>query len=294
MAKETQAKGKELNTPKTEGQNEDQQEQELKIKRRVTLSKRNKILLLITVILAFLLGIFILSVKFARFSYQRVNDLTQLNYTVAQISQIVDNIRQVYMIHGTDTVLNNEFLLKSGAVPKSLVKHGRIVNPYGGDIIIRPSVPIENKKENLISPTFKMSYQGLEQKVCINLALLNWGDLSKGLQAVSIGYVDGTGHDSALETIDSLPVQDAPNEYLDANGQLRRRPVVPKFHFNVAKPKDKFSPTPFAYEKARSGCMCGTGRYCSFALQYMIYAIDNPTKLADPLSAANKAMQNIK
>ncbi len=268
----------------------EQFDQELNLKPKMTLSRKNKITLIVCILVSFLLGVFILAVKFAQFSYERVNDLTQLNYTVAQISQIVDNIRQVYMIHGTDTVLSNEFLLKSGAVPKSLIKNGRIVNPYGGDIIIKPSVPIENKKEKLSSPTFKLSYQGLEQKVCINLALLNWGDLSKGLQAVSIGYVDAQGYDSALETIDTPPVPDTPEEYVDPSGQLRRRPVVPKFHLNVAKPKDKFSPTPFAYERARAGCMCQGGRFCSFALQYMIYAVDNPTKVSDPLSAAQSSL----
>ncbi len=271
--------------------NEQVEEREIKIKRTSRLSKKNKILLIICVVLSLLLGVAALTIKFVQFSYQRVNDLTQLNYTVAQISQIVDNIRQVYMIHGSDMVLNNNFLLKSGAVPKSLIKNGRIVNPYGGDIVILPSVPIENKKEQISSPTFKMSYQGLEQKVCINLALLNWGDLSKGLQAVATGYVDGNGEDVALTTIDNPPEPDKPEEYLDAQGQLRRRPVRPKYHFNVAKPNDKFSPTPFPFEKARAGCACAGGRFCSFALQYMIYAVDNPNKVEDALTAARKALQ---
>lgn len=247
--------------------------------------------MLLLLILAAVLLIVILVVKFVRFSQKKVNDLTQINYTVAQISQIVDNIRQVYMIHGTDTVLNNEFLLKSGAVPKLLVRGNRIVNPYGGDIIIKPSVPIVNKQEDLSSPTFKMSYQGLEREVCINLALLNWGDLSKGLQAVAIGFIDPAGKDVAMETIDNPPPPDEPEEYLDASGQLRRRPVLPKYHMNVAKPKDKFVPTPFSYEKALAGCRCEGRPNCTFALQYMIYGVDAPKKVDDPLTAAQRSLQ---
>ena len=290
MAETKQNNIKETKSAAPAKEQEQVEEREIKIKRETRLSKRNKIILIVGIVLLFLLGVAALAVKFAQFSYQRVNDLTQLNYTVAQISQIVDNIRQVYMIHGTDTVLNNEFLLKSGAVPKSLIKNGRIVNPYGGDIIILPSVPIENKKEKISSPTFKMAYQGLEQKVCINLALLNWGDLSKGLQAVSTGIVDASGNDTSLETIDDQPESDEPEEYLDAQGKLRRRPARPKYHFNVAKPNDKFSPTPFPFEKARAGCACNGGQFCSFALQYMIYAVDSPNKVDDALTAAQKNM----
>ena len=97
--------------------------------------------------------------------------------------------------------------------------------------------------------------------------------------------------DVAMETIDNPPPPDEPEEYLDASGQLRRRPVLPKYHMNVAKPKDKFVPTPFSYEKALAGCRCEGRPNCTFALQYMIYGVDAPKKVDDPLTAAQRSLQ---
>ena len=142
--------------------------------------------------------------SFLRINYQSLKFLTKLNYTTHQISNLVDNIRTHYMVYDDETETSVERLIEVDAIPRSIISDDNtLVNPYGGNIIIAPSDNLRNIKKNLESTTFKMSYQGLPKDVCVNLAMMDWGDKVKGLLAVAIGnYDEETGIDAALTDID--------------------------------------------------------------------------------------------
>ena len=142
--------------------------------------------------------------SFLKVNYESLKFLTKLNYTTHQISNLVENIRTHYMVYDDETETSVERLIEVDAIPQSIISEDNtLVNPYGGSIIIAPSDRLRNVKENLESTTFKMSYQGLPKDVCVNLAMMDWGDKVKGLLAVAIGsYDEKTGVDEALTDID--------------------------------------------------------------------------------------------
>ena len=137
--------------------------------------------------------------SFLKVNYESLKFLTKLNYTTHQISNLVENIRTHYMVYDDETETSVERLIEVDAIPQSIISEdNKLVNPYGGSIIIAPSDKLRNVKENLESTTFKMSYQGLPKDVCVNLAMMDWGDKVKGLLAVAIGsYDEKTGVDEA-------------------------------------------------------------------------------------------------
>jgi len=205
---------------------------------------------------------------------------TTLNQTTTQISQLVDNIRNVYKIHAKEKVSTMEGLIRIGAVPKVMMDDfGNIKNPFGGNIYIIASEPLENIKEAVKSPTFKMSYQGLSRRACVSLATMDWGDKMKGLVAVAIGAVDSdTDVDSALKDIDAKPEPAKVVTYTDKRGRKRVYRPRQEIEMNVAKPNDDFIPTPFPKDLALSGCSCGNHKNCSFALRYTVFGVDKPNR----------------
>ena len=216
--------------------------------------------------------------RFMENSRDNLQYITNLNQTTLQISQLVDNIRNVYTIHPEMKENSVEKLIELGAIPSTIVrgsgKDRYLVNPFGGKIVIKPSDVLWDNARRFSSPTFKMSYQGLSRKACIDLAMLDWGDTLKGLLAVSIGGVDNmTGEDSALKNIDANPDEEKQDIFEDEN-RFRRR-MRPRRHYQmtVAKPNDKFMPTPFSLGNAQAGCFCSRSD-CSFALRYAVFSVD--------------------
>lgn len=208
----------------------------------------------------------------SRFVQNQVDDvqyMKMLNRTTLEISQLVDNIRNVYLLYPDEPPQNIDKLIEAGAVPETLVQNdgnGKYLkNPFGGRIVIEPSEPVGNKDNTVFSPTFKMSYQGLSRRACIDLAVMDWGDNVKGLVAMAVGNVDEmTGTDSALQEIDK-------DNSMNEKGRLRRM----RYQMNVAKPNDKFMPAPFSRGNAETGCFCSENG-CSFALRYAVFSIEQP------------------
>ena len=221
--------------------------------------------------------------KFMGHSRDNLQYITNLNQTTLQISQLIDNIRNVYAIYPEMNEEGVDKLIELGAIPPAIVrgsgKNRYLVNPFGGRIVIKPSDVLWDNARRFSSPTFKMSYQGLTRQACMDLAMLDWGDTLKGLLAVAIGSVDGmTGEDSALNDIDAKPGEEKKVEIKSKNGF--RRMMRPRRHYQmtVAKPNDKFMPTPFSRGNAQAGCLCGRAD-CSFALRYTVFAVDrNPVE----------------
>lgn len=245
-----------------------------------TTSEKVKEFILLVFVLAFFVGgggyyLF----KFLNKSYGNLDHLNKLNETTLQISQLVDSIRQVYTIHQDEQIASMDKLIEIGAIPASLIVNEggkrKIVNPYGGNIVIESSDPLVNEQENLASPTFKMSYQGLPKDACSSLAIMDWGNNLKGLIAVAIGSVNRqTGEDEALRDIDKKKETEETIEIKNSQGKKRfiKRPARQKM--NVAKPNDEFMPTPFSEHVAKMGCSCGGSNNCSFALHYTIFSVN--------------------
>lgn len=212
-----------------------------------------------------------------RVSHKTLDFLTKLNYTTHQMSTFIDNIRVYYMVHTEEKETSVQKLMEIGAVPDSIIleKDNTLINPYGGKIVIQSTEPLENKELNVESPTFKMSYQGLPRDVCISLATMNWGDKIKGLIAVAVGYYDSQKKlDTALDAIDKKDSEmKKMNYFIDKNGKRRSIRSRGIHDSNVAKPGDKFMPTPFTKNSAKSGCKCVRRDNCTFALHYTVFGV---------------------
>lgn len=229
--------------------------------------------------------------KWTKQSINKLDQDTTLNATTQQVSQIIDNVRMSYAIYRDEKEISMERLIELGAVPESIVYGKHAYNLYGGDIVIEPSRPLENIKEAVESPTFKMSYRGLPHQACVEMALLDWGDKLKGLLAIAIGEYDGE-HDTALEEIDKIYKKPEPIVFIDPRG--RKRTILPRQHYvlNVAKPGDDFMPAPFSLEYAEGGCSCARHESdCSFAWRYTIYAVDKPNRIESEIQKMERLMK---
>lgn len=229
--------------------------------------------------------------KWTKKSIKKLDQDTTLDATTQQVSQIIDNVRMAYAIYNEEKEISMERLIELGAVPESIVYGKQAYNLYGGDIVIEPSRPLENVKEAVESPTFKMSYRGLPHQVCVEMAIMDWGDKLKGLLAIAIGKYDGE-HDTALEEIDKIYKKPEPIVFIDKRG--RRRTFQPRPHYvlNVAKPGDDFVPAPFSLEYAEGGCDCARHESdCSFAWRYTIYAVDNPNRVESEIQKMERLMK---
>lgn len=244
--------------------------------------KIKEISILIFVIAVFAGGGFYLISQFMQQRYKDLQYIKTINKTTLEISLLINNIRNVYAINPDEPVENMDELIRIGAIPQTLVRSSDegiyLENPFGGKIIIEPSDIVWDKSKKVSSPTFKMSYQGLPRRACIDLATLDWGDSIKGLLAVAIGSVDyATEQDSALHDIDMTPEkerQEAKENSLDDNdADIMLQPRL-QYQMNVAKPNDQFIPTPFSRGNAEMGCFCGNN--CSIALRYAVFSTETP------------------
>lgn len=209
-------------------------------------------------------AVLIYGAKLLQTAYIHVRDQNRLNETTAQISQLVENIRQAHTARGKNFTVSTYGLIKSGAVPSSMVgQNNELRNVFGGKVVVANSLPTAD-----FTPTFKLSYQGLPHKICVALAQMDWGTSVQGLQAVALGVADEEGHDKALADIDRQIAEAKPQRIQNEAGQwILVQPQV-KYPLNVARPNDRFRPTPFVEEDAVAGCACGNKNYCSFALRY--------------------------
>ena len=236
-----------------------QEETDIEVKRWKTLGKM--------VMLFLCCAVLIYGSKLLYSAYVHVRDQSRLNETTAQISQLVDNIRQAYAIQGEKLLIDQHHLMQNGVVPPSMVAaKGYLQNPFGGKVVIRPSVPVKNSGKT----AFKFSYQGLPHNICVDLAQMDWGTVEHGLLAVALGVADDAGNDKALVDIDGIPTKSKPRRIRDALGRWRLVQPRPQYLLNVARPNDNFQPTPFTEDDAIAGCACGGKNRCSFALRYAL------------------------
>ncbi|MBQ7632609.1 MAG: hypothetical protein IJS88_00660 [Alphaproteobacteria bacterium] len=226
--------------------------------------KKLKRLFIFTFVCIFLL-------LFSRLAFWAVDRYTfnrDLNRTVNQISQLVDNVRTTYAIYTETQTDIMRLMAQSNTMPDFLVQDGKFINVYGGGIVVASSTPIINNNKSF--PTFKIAYQGLKKEVCEALSLLDWGDEESGLIAEALGSINEQGIDTALRDIEEEPKEEIVEITLD-NGSKKFVKKPAPILFNVAKPNDAMIPTPFTAAQAADACNCGTQRSCSFALRYYTY-----------------------
>ena len=188
-----------------------------------------------------------------------------LNRTVNQISQLVDNVRTTYAVHTETKTDIMRLMAQSNIMPDFMVDDGKLLNVYGGGISVVSSSPIIFGEESF--PTFKIAYQGLSKEVCMALSYLNWGGIESGLISEALGYIDENGVDTALRDIE----EDTTNEVveIDIPGGRKKWVKLPqRVLANVARPEDAMNPLPFSEKAAEEGCKCDKNRSCSFALRY--------------------------
>ena len=191
-----------------------------------------------------------------------------LNRTVNQISQLIDNVRTTYAVHTSAKTDIMRLMAQSGTMPDFLVKDGELINVYGGSIVVASSLPVVSGEKSF--PTFKIAFQGLKKDVCMALSQLNWGNAESGLISEAIGYINDKGIDTALHDIEEIN-EDAVVEVVIPGGRRKLVKIPRRVMQNVAKPNDDMNPTPFTSALADAGCDCGAQRSCSFALRYYTY-----------------------
>lgn len=201
--------------------------------------------------------------------------MTRLNDVIAQISQVIDNVRQAYILYHENFDVSAGRWSDKNYIPKVLIKNNHLRNIYGGEILVASSETISNERGTKTSPTFKISFQGLSKSVCMDLAQMNWGDKRRGLVAVAIGSVDRQGFDSAFNDVDAEQRAVTFREIMDKTGKVYRiRERMPEKR-NVVKPNSPYMGPPFSSNDADLGCNCQTtSNTCSIALRYAVFKVD--------------------
>lgn len=208
----------------------------------------------------------IYGIKFLQMSWQYFSERKLLHITTAQISQLVGNIRQFYVLHGEENYITVDELIAAGAVPKTMLKKGKIINPYDGRVIISSSLPI--KFDNRVFETFKISLQGLSHQSCVTLAQAHWGKITQGVYAVAVGNVVENGDDSAFNDIDEQYQAVEQKELQDEQGNWLKITLPPQYKLNVRKANKNGSMLSLSENAAVFGCNCGNKKSCSLALRY--------------------------
>ena len=114
----------------------------------------------------------------------------KINKTAEQISQIVTNIRTLYLQQKDYNGLDEDSAIQMGAIPDDLTidSSGNIKNIFGGNIMIRTSTS-SYAWHNSVGDTddaFMISVYNLPKEACVALATMDWGTFSTGLIAVSV------------------------------------------------------------------------------------------------------------
>lgn len=112
------------------------------------------------------------------------------NRLIAQVTELVMNIRSTYFQQQSIQNINNKLLVDVGIVPGELInKEGSSVtlwHAFAGQIIILPSKSEAGKWQ-----AFEIYMNNLSSTTCQSLVVMDWGqDPSSGFQGLYIGIDD--------------------------------------------------------------------------------------------------------
>ena len=113
----------------------------------------------------------------------------KINKTAEQISQIVTNIRTLYLQQKDYNGLGDYSAIQMGAIPDDLtISSGNIKNIFGGNIRIYTSASSAAWLDSVgdTDDAFIISVHNLPKEACVALATMDWGTSSTGLIAVSV------------------------------------------------------------------------------------------------------------
>lgn len=214
--------------------------------------------------------IFFFVCRFIGFAVHRFLLVRHVQSSVWQIAQLTSNIRVFYTVHQDEPIPSIQKMVEVGAVPLSIFDKGKIINPFGGQIVIEQAHSVTDKNGRIVTPAFKISYQDLTHEECVRLAVIDWGDKKQGLVAVAAGYKNEAGIDTALRDIDDSPQTKDTAEIENDYGQKVVIKTATRYKINVAKPGNTFSPTPFSEDAAYTACNCDKYSNCTFAIEYTL------------------------
>lgn len=166
---------------------------------------------------------------------------------VNDISEIVMNIRSLYMNQQSTSGLTIETLVRSNVIPHSMI-HGNVESSYtikhafDGGISIFPSLDDSGAER-----AFELYVNDINSVSCMTLASMDWGqDVASGF----IGMFLGT-----------IPIETAKMHDLKSGdpSDLEQFIFTPGAHENSI---------PISIINAQEGCKC-TGPTCSIGLKYM-------------------------
>ena len=120
------------------------------------------------------------------------------NRLIAQITELVMNIRSTYFRQHSIQNINNKLLVDVGIVPGELIERQgsdiTLWHAFAGQIIILPS-----KSESGKWQAFEIYIHHLSEPVCQSLVVMDWGqDPSSGFQGLYISTDDGEISDPKL------------------------------------------------------------------------------------------------
>ena len=117
----------------------------------------------------------------------------KINKTIDQVSQIVANTRTLYARQKDYRSISNKVMYKANLAPKEMFEDGSgsygAVNSFGGDV----EIGLSTKLSGSDMKAFAITYYGLPEEACIELATQDWGsDTSSGLIAIGVNSYDHT------------------------------------------------------------------------------------------------------
>ena len=113
------------------------------------------------------------------------------NRLIAQVSELVMNIRSTFFQQHSIEHINNQLLVEIGVVPAELIERDgsnvTLWHAFAGQIIVLPS-----KSESGKWQAFELYIHHLSGPTCQSLVVMDWGqDPSSGFQGLYIGTEDG-------------------------------------------------------------------------------------------------------
>lgn len=178
--------------------------------------------------------------------YSKAMAKARNNQFINQASELVMNIRNLFIEQHSYAGLNNKIIINTGFVPYEMLNKqassGTITHAYGGDVVI-----YESKAPNGQIKAFEIYFKGLGKEACIFLTTMDWGsDPASGFQSIYAGPTDVNGA-LMLDVFGGSPSQ--PNNNIYTSG----------LHDNAV---------PLTVHEAAAVCNC-TLNTCTVGLKYM-------------------------
>ncbi len=166
------------------------------------------------------------------------------NRLISELSELIINIRTMYIGQNNYSGINEEILIKAGAVPHNMIDtvNDSIVHAYGGSIKIFTSYVESNAPK-----AFELYLTDLDTLTCINIVTMDWGkDVSSGFQGLYVGT-------------DEITEAKMPDIYIPYVSNPEAGIYTPGLHEHSA---------PLTVGDAANACSCDADK-CSIGMKYI-------------------------